>query len=141
MKTIITLLALSLTTTGCILVTEGEPHDTYNYAPTINWADAGCFWDSYYYEDIWYFDADVSDFDGLYDVVSVYADVYDTATGRWIETFELDPTNDPSFWSSTWFADTTYVSCYYGGYEVDITAYDTFNDYDIITIKPYTFYY
>ena len=141
MKTIITLLALSFTATGCIVVTEGGPHTTLNHTPTINWADAGCYWDNYYYEDIWYFEANVSDFDGVYDVVSVYADVYDTYNGRWIETFELAPTNDPSFWSSTWFADTTYTSCYYGGYEVDITAFDSFNDYDVITIRPYTFSY
>lgn len=138
----------ALTTSGCVVYSDGgggggtyEPAP--NVAPYINWADAGCYYDGYYNDDIWYFQADATDGDGVLDVVAVYADVYDMrfGGGEWVETFELMPTDDPYVWYSDWLGHTTYLDCYYGGYEVDIVAYDSFNDYDVLTLVPATYNY
>ena len=124
---------------GCIYVEdEGSGPKTVvtNSAPVVSWADGGCYWDSYYYDDIWYFEADVSDADSVYDVVAVYADVYDSWDGSWADSFELYPTNDPYLWYSDWLGSSTYLSCAYGDYVVDIVAYDSLDAYDIYSFAP-----
>lgn len=139
----------ALTTSGCVVYSGsggggGGPvyEPVPNAAPYINWADAGCYYDGYFNDDIWYFQADADDIDGVFDVVAVYADVYDMrAGGQWVETFELLPTDDPYVWYSDWLGRTTYLDCYYGGYEVDIVAYDTFDAFDVMTLIPATYNY
>ena len=124
----------TLMTTGCIVVDSGP----VNYQPEIFSAAAGCYWDNYYHDDVWYFDVEANDGDGPYDVVAVYADVYDLYRGTWVEAFPLDPTNDPYYWTSAWLGSTTYLYCEYDGYEVDLVAYDSYDAYDIVTVRPFT---
>lgn len=109
-----------------------------NVPPYVNWAQGGCYFDGYYYDDIWYFEADVDDANSPYDVTFVYADVYDDYTGAMIDTFELYPTDNPYIWFSDWLGSTTYLDCAYGGYSVDIVAYDSYDAIDVITIYPQT---
>jgi len=139
-----------LAASGCMVYgTSGgsgpDPVDTGyvvpNAAPYITFAEAGCYWDDYNRDDIWYFDADVDDADSPLDVVAVYADVYDSYSGAWVDGFDLYPTDDPYYWFSDWLGRSTYLDCYYGGYQVDITATDSFQAYDIVTIAPYTYNY
>jgi len=137
----------ALTTSGCVVYPSsgGGGGNTYepapNATPYINWADAGCYYDGYFNDDIWYFQADVDDANGVFDVTAVYADVYDIRTGQWVETFELFPTSDPYVWFSDWLGSSTYLDCYYGGYEVDIVAYDVYDAYDVLSLAPATYNY
>jgi len=131
-------LALSLTT-GCIVYEDPGVPGGPNHAPFVQQADAGCYWDPVYQDDIVYFDATVTDPDGPYGVVSVWADFYDSRTGAWVDTFDLYPTNDPSVWFSDWLGRSTYVDCYYGGYVVDITATDNADATDVLSIIPATY--
>lgn len=139
------LLALAgLALSGCVVYSSGGAGgagggSAFNYSPYINWADAGCYYDAAYQDDIWYFQAEVSDGDGPLDVVEVYADIYDSFTGQWIESFELYPTDDPYVWFSDWLQYSTYLDCMYRGYEVDLVAYDSFQAYDILTVLPATY--
>lgn len=111
---------------GCIVVDDGpDPAPAPNYAPTISWAEAGCYWDGYYGDFIWYFEADADDPNGVLDVTSMWADVYDEASGAWVDSFELYPTDDPYIWFSDWLGSSTYLSCGYTGYVVDFWAYDS----------------
>ena len=119
---------------------SGHPDNTppVNHAPNIQYADGGCYWDGNYRDDIWYFDADVTDPDGVYDVVAVYADVYDMYTGWLEDSFELFATNDPIYWTSDWMGSSTWLDCDYGGYVVDIVAYDTLDAMDVESFMPWT---
>ncbi len=110
-----------------------------NYAPEILDAYAEVAFDAYNADDIWTFEATVDDLDGAMDVISVWADVYDEYDGSWVESFELFPTDDPRFWFSDWLGSTTLLDPYYPNYTVDIVAYDTFEDYDAVTIVPLTY--
>ncbi|MCA9568929.1 MAG: hypothetical protein KC656_13865 [Myxococcales bacterium] len=144
------LLALSaaavLTLSGCVVHSYDVDDDPTpvvvvpaNYAPQILDAYAEVAYDNYNMDDIWYFEATVDDLDGAYDVISVWADVYDEYDGTWVESFELFPTNDPLVWYSDWLGSTTYLDPFYPSYSVDIVAYDTYEDYDAITILPLTY--
>ena len=134
---------------GCIVYDDGPAPSSntggssgiVNSAPIVDWATGGCYWDSYYYDDIWYFEADVYDPDSIWDVAAVYADVYDSWSGEWVDSFELYGTDDPSVWFSDWLGTSTYLDCYYSGYEVDIVVYDSLDDYDVMTIYPETYGY
>lgn len=133
-------LAALLLTSGCIVYEDGgPPPGPGNDAPEVYWADAGCYWDNYYRDDIWYFEAEVDDPDGVYDVVAVYADIYDLRTGRMEDSFELFPTNDPYYWFSDWLGSTTWLDCYYGDYVVDFVAYDSYDAYDVLSVTPFTY--
>ncbi len=137
----IAILALGFST-GCVVNiddNDGPPYDGTNSAPIVEWGAGGCYWDGYYYDDIWWFEADVSDYDGLADVSVVYADVYDRATGYWVDSFELYPTSSAATWFSDWLGASTYLDCGYGGYEVDLVAYDVFDAFGAITIIPDTY--
>lgn len=143
------LLALSaaavFSLTGCVVHSYDVDDDRdvvvvpANYAPEVIDAYAEVSYDAYNADDIWYFEATVDDLDGPYDVISVWADVYDEFDGSFVESFELFPTDDPLLWYSDWLGSTTYLDPFYPDYTVDIVAYDTYEDYDAITIVPYTY--
>lgn len=141
------LVTATLAASGCIVYDTGsgpgsDPDIVVvedNYAPDITWGEAGCYWDSYYYDYIWYFEADVDDPNSPYDVVAVFADVYDDRSGAWVDSFELYPTDDPFYWFSDWLGGSTYLDCQYEGYVVDFWAYDSFDAADAMTVVPYTY--
>jgi hypothetical protein len=111
-----------------------------NRGPLVHDAYAGVFWDDYYLDDIWTFEAQVDDPDGPYDVIGVWADVYDENRGGvLVESFELYPTDDPYFWASDWLGSTTFLDPFYDGYTVDIVAYDSYEDFDWMTVWAETY--
>lgn len=141
MRNIVLALGLVPSLVGCVVVGASDttpppsdccyappPSAPVNYAPIVYSGDAGVYWDSYNRDDVWYFDASVDDPDGVYDVSSVYADVYDDWTGQFIDTFELYPTSDPYTWSSDWLGSSTYLDPWYNDYSVDLVVYDSFGD-------------
>ncbi len=147
--------ATSFALTGCVVYSDDydEPdtvivyEDTappppapVNVAPVVLAGDAGVYWDDYYYDDVWYFEAEVDDLDSPYDVVSVWADVYDeNRGGQYVESFELYPTDDPYYWYSDWLGSSTYLDPFYDGYTVDIVAYDSYDEFDYVTIWAATY--
>jgi hypothetical protein len=134
-------------TTGCIYVDDNDPPppsapviiEPVNAAPYVLDGFSGCFYDSYNRDDVWYFDASTDDPDGVFDVVQVWADVWDDRTGELVQSFELYPTDDPYIWYSDWLVSTTFLDCWYPFYSVDIVAYDAFDAYGAITILPDTY--
>lgn len=117
------------------------PVTVVNYAPVVLDGAAYVYWDDYYYDDIWSFEAVVDDPDGLGDVISVFADVYDDFSGQRIETLELLPSyDDPTFWYSDWYGSSLYLDPY-GYYTVDIIVYDSFDDFGVLTVPAQTYYY
>jgi hypothetical protein len=97
-------------------------------------------YDPYYHDDVWSFEAWVGDANGVFDVVSVWADVYDEwSGGMLVESFELYPSNDPSFWFSDWLGSTTYLDPFWRGYTVDLVAYDAYGTYGWITVPAETY--
>ena len=83
----------------------------------------------------------MDDADGVYDVVSVWADVYDDWSGELVQTFELYPTNDPRVWYSDWLVSTTWIDCWYPSYSVDLVAYDSVDAAGVLTIWPEVYVY
>ncbi|MBX2800929.1 MAG: hypothetical protein KTR31_24830 [Myxococcales bacterium] len=141
-------LALLLLAPGCYVysndVDRVPPPDApvviTNYAPIVSDGYAGVLYDGYYGDDVWTFEAVVDDPDGVLDVVGVWADVYDEyAGGVLVESFELFPTDDPYFWVSDWYGSTTFLDPFYAGYTVDIVAYDSYDDFDFITVWADTY--
>jgi hypothetical protein len=147
---------LLLITTGCIIYAEddGVYEDQYTDYPAasveIDWqinsspimldAYAGCYWDSLSFDDIWEFEGIVADGDGLRDVVSVWADVYDEyAGGVFIESFPLFESSIPGVWYSDWRASSTWLSCFYDGYTVDLVVYDSWDEFDYLTVWANTY--
>ena len=141
MRNGITLLALAAAASGCIV----HAYDSYddpvlfvediNMPPVVLDGYAGVYFDSYYYDDVWTFEVTCDDPDSPYDIVGVWADVYDEwRGGRLVDSFELYPTDDPLFWYSDWFGSTTYLDPFYRGYTVDLIAYDRYESFDWITI-------
>jgi hypothetical protein len=134
--------AAVLTLSGCVVHTSDRVDQVVvvdNYIPEILDAEAGVFWDAGARDDVWYFDATVDDFDGPGDVVQVWADVYDDVTGLPVDSYPLDPTVDLEFWTLELYGSTTVLDPFYPYYSVDIVAYDSFDDYDIITVLPLTY--
>ncbi len=132
-------LALVLALPACVVYDSDvvTPAPTYaNNPPYIDWAEASCGWDGYVRDNVWVFEAGVSDWDGAGDIVAVVADVYDTWDGRWIDGFEL--AWDPAYgtWYSDWLGSTTYLDCGYPDYVVDFTAFDRFDDADVVSVAP-----
>ncbi len=129
--------------TGCIVYETGgsvappPPAPVVNDVPEILEADAGCYFDRAHRDDIWLFEAVVDDPNGVYDVVSVWADVYDDWDGSLVESFELFPTDDPYLWWSDWLGSTTWLACGYGYYSVDLVAYDSLDAVDAVTVVPW----
>lgn len=132
------LVAALLAAPACIVYDADGPAPRggpVNSAPFFTYADAACGWDDYYRDDVWFFEADVDDYDGSIDVVAVYADVYDTWTGAWVDGFELYPESGITY-SSAWVGSSTYLTCGYPDYVVDFTAYDTFDATDVTSVYP-----
>lgn len=131
--------------TGCVFVDPSPPvhHDPVvvvtNSPPVVFDGWSACSFDAGYNDDIWSFEADVDDADGVLDVVQVWADVYDDNTGELVRSFELYPGADPAVWYADFLASTTYLDCWYGGYSVDLVAYDSLDDYGVLTIYPDTY--
>lgn len=136
---------LSTLLSGCVVHSYDVDDDRdvvvvpANYAPQVIDADAGVFYDAYARDDVWYFDAAVDDPDNVYDVVSVWADVYDERSGALVESFELYPTDDPFIWYAEYLGRTTWLDPYYRNYSVDIVAYDTYDTYDVYTVWANTY--
>jgi hypothetical protein len=141
------LLLLATVAQGCVVYDSDDdtppppPPPPVNYAPFVGDAEAGCYWDDYYRDDIWYFDAAVNDDNGVYDVVEVWADVYDEYYngGEYIESFELYPTDDPHVWFSDWMGHSTWLDCRYDGYSVDFVAYDELGEAGYLTVWAHTY--
>ena len=129
------------------LVIDTDQYDTsydestypINSDPIIESAEAGCFYDSVFNEDIWYFDVSVYDPDSVYDVVAVYVDVYDVWTGELEDTFTLEEDATWGIWTAEWFESSTNLDCFYNGYEIDVSAYDVYDGLDMMTIIPSTY--
>lgn len=126
--------------TGCIIVRHDHVGPDYdppvvdvNDPPYVLDAYGGCGFDAELGTDVITFDASVTDPDGDLDVMQVWADVYDDASGELIESFPLYAEGGERWWSD-WLADSSYVDCWYPGYSVDVVAYDSFDAYDAVTI-------
>jgi hypothetical protein len=127
--------AAALALPACYYVHDDGPPAPVDTAPYITYADAGCYWDDYYRDYVWYFDVDVEDVEGAKDVVAVYADVYDEWDGSWVDGFDLYYEGGVT-WYSAWVGHTTYLDCGYPDYVVDITAVDSWNDADVVSVYP-----
>jgi len=146
MKTTTALIGLLSFASSCTVYTQ----DTYvepatetiivqdvNSTPYVVSGYAGVWFDQVYLDDVWVFEVTADDPDSPWDVVSVFADVYDEYRGGvLIETFELYPTDDPRIWYSDWFGSTTLLDPFYNGYTVDLVAYDSYDSFDWITVVP-----
>ncbi len=129
----------ALFASGCFVYGSGPDHRSKapkNYAPVIDVADASCYWDDYYADDVWWFQADVTDPNGLDDITGVYADVYDGQTGEWVDAFELYYDQGDTFYSA-WQGRSTYLDCGYYDYLVDFTPEDTAGPGEVYTIDLY----
>ena len=125
---------------ACIVVDDDDNNNPppQNYPPTVVAGEAGCYYDDYNHDFIWYFTAEVHDPNGPGDVMMVWGDVYD-AYGNPVDSFELYPEGQsPEIWFSDWLQYSTYLDCYYGGYVVDLVAYDYTESYHAISVYPYT---
>lgn len=129
---------LLLSSTACVVYESPGRFDdpvVTNAPPFVEGGAAYVTYDPFYADYIWSFEAWVSDPNGAYDVVSVWADVYDEwSGGRLVESFELYPSDDPNFWYSDWYGSTTFLDPFWGGYTVDLVAYDVYESYDWITV-------
>ncbi len=149
MRTALTLMLAAATTSGCIVYDNFDndvpgpapgPGPVLNAPPVVLDAYAGVYFDDYYYDDIWVFEATVDDADGPLDVIEVFADVYDDRTGVLVDSFELFPAeNDPFFWYSDWYGSSTFLDPFYRNYSVDIIAYDAYEGYDAVTVWADTY--
>lgn len=126
------LLTLALVLPGCIVVHDTDPPVG---APTFTYADAGCYWDGYYADYVWFFEADVADGNGGVDVEEVWADVYDEATGAWQDGFPLYWEQGLT-WYSAWVGGSTWLDCRYPHYSVDLTAKTWDGQFEVITLYP-----
>jgi hypothetical protein len=129
---------------ACVIIDRGttvnpDPWVPPNRAPVVFDAVSYCYYDAFNADDILAFEAWVDDPDGVFDVVSVFADVYDDRTGELVQSFELYPTDDPFGWFSDWLVSTTFVDCFYPFYSVDVVAYDQSDASGAITIFPATY--
>jgi len=123
--------------TGCVVEVGPDPQPAPNYMPFIEFADSGCYWDNHHGDHIWYFEADVSDGNGAYDVVEVWADVYNER-GTYLESFKLfRETPAPAYWFSDWLQYYSKLDCGWQDYSIDLIAYDALGEFDLTTIRPY----
>ncbi len=144
------LTALVLATAPACIVYTHDDHvppaevliveDWVNVPPEVLSAEAGVYWEPMSLDDVWYFEAVVDDGNGPYDVVAVYADVYDEYRGGvMVESFPLYPTNDPFLWTSDWVGSSTFLDPFHGGYTVDFVAYDAVDDWGVQTVWATTY--
>ncbi len=132
-------LAALLALPACYVYDSDTRPAPINHSPDITWAEAGCFWDNAVYDWVWYFDADVLDPDGSFDVWEVYADVWDLRTNTMVDSFLLNDFGG-GFWSTEWLQYETWLDCSYPDYVVDFVAYDTYESTDIYSVYPYVYY-
>ncbi len=105
--------------------------------PWVDGADAFVWYDAYTGDFPWTFEAWVGDPMGPYDVVDVWADVWDEwAGGIYVGSYQLLPTSDPAYYAVS--VGYTGLDPYWGGYTVDVAAYDAQGSYTWITIIPAT---
>ncbi len=132
------LLAALMALPGCVIYSSGGGGGGggADYAPYVDWADASCYWDRYYDDNVWWFEADVYDENGKGDIEAVYADVYDGWTGEWVDAFELYP-DGGAVWFSAWQERSTYLDCAYYDYIVDFVAVDSSGEGEIYTLDLY----
>lgn len=125
---------------GCEVTVDGTwPDWTWNWDPVVYDGDAGCEWDPAREQYVWYFEAEVDDWDGLDDIVYVDANVYDDWRGGYLaDSFALRPTSDPGVWYGEWPERVTSLDCTYPGYSVDLVAWDGFDGSGALTIIPWT---
>lgn len=125
---------------GCFVPVDSDwPTWTWNWDPVVYDGDAGCVWDARRAEHVWYFEAEVDDWDGFGDVVLVEARVYDDwRGGDLVDVFELAPTDEPWVWYGEWSERRTALDCWYGGYGVDFVVWDSFDASDVLTVRPRT---
>ncbi len=129
---------------GCVVSIQETPTKSVDpppaeVAPYIEWADAGCYWSSYDGDFVWWFEADVLDGNGIFDVDAVYADVLDW-NGNWIDSFELfRDGSDPILWYSDWLELSTWLDCRYNDYLVEFVAYDALGAMDTVDVIPLTY--
>ncbi len=122
---------LSVLLASCVIHDEDhfydydvEPDADGNHAPRIGSADAGCYWDSWNTDWVWWFEASVVDGDGALDVFAVQVDVRDAWADEVVDVFELYPTDNRDVWFSDWLGASTRLDCRYGGYNADFWVYD-----------------
>lgn len=119
---------------GTVVVVEA------NHDPLVLDAAAWVYYDPFYHDDVWVFDAVVDDPDSPYDVIGVWADVYDEwAGGFLVESFELYPTDDPYYWASDWLGGSTFLDPFWPGYTVDLIAYDAYECFGWMTVWAETY--
>lgn len=137
-----------LSSTGCVVYsydTVEEPGTEViiveeNARPIVLDGYAFVYWDNAYRDDIWEFEAFVDDPDSPYDVYMVWADVYDECRGgSLVESFELYPTNDPYIWFSDWLGSSTWLDPFSDCYTVDLVAYDSYDEFDVLTVWAETY--
>lgn len=131
------LTVLALAPLAACIVYETPSGEPVNPPPYFTYADAGCYADDVYRDFVWYFDVDAQDAAGDWDVVEVYADVFDTWDGAWIDGFELFHEQGPT-WYSAWVGSSTWLDCRYDGYVVDFTAVDSLGQIDVVSVVPVT---
>lgn len=135
--------------TGCVYVAEREVvYDSGGSggtvapsadAPFIRDAAAGCDFDEFNMDEVWWFEADVSHPRGPLEVVQVWADIWDDRADALVVSVELFPEEDPYLWFSDWLGTSLSLDCAYPHYSVDFVAYDTQEDWDAVTVFPYTY--
>jgi hypothetical protein len=114
-----------LAANGCVVYADETPPPPHNLAPVVLDGAAWVEYDRQLGDDIWAFDAVVDDPDGYRDILGVWADVYDESrAGEHVESFELFPTDEPSYWYSDWFGSTTRLDPFNNAYTVDLVVYD-----------------
>jgi hypothetical protein len=133
---------------GCVFVDDRDhnpgggsyvPPAPVNHLPTILEAASWCSYSNRDRDDVISFEVTATDPDGDLDLVSAWADVYDEASGDLVDSFELYPTDDPEYWFSDWLVRSTNLDCWYPGYVVDLTVYDSLDAYDVATLYPDTY--
>jgi hypothetical protein len=131
---------------GCVVYSDDVGYTTGGYTTVVTNAPpyvidsaAWVYFDTYYGDDIWAFEAWVDDPNGYGDILGVWADVYDGNSTVPIESFELYPTDDPSYWYSEWFGSTSRLDPFWPNYQVDFVVYDVYEDfgYDTVYAESY----
>ena len=131
-----------LAANGCVVYADDPqpPPVDHDRAPLVLDGSAWVAYDDRAGDDIWTFDAVVDDPDGLGDVLGVWADVYDESLdGAHVQSFELFPTDDASYWYSDWYGSTTRLDPFNNAYTVDLVAYDFEEKIGWITVWAETY--
>lgn len=129
-------LAFSALLPACVVYADGVPPVQAHAPPSIEYADGSCYYDEGYRSFTWWFEADVTDTDGPYDVVAVWADVYDDWDGALVDSFELYR-EERAYWYSDWDQSSTGLDCDYYDYTVEFVAYDAADWHDSVAFEMF----